>query len=280
VRACSILIFGGGLKFCFDNPLICDWHSKRSMKHLFFALSLATAMSAVVNAADKETPVYELRTYYAAPGKLDDLQARFRNHTMKIFEKHGMKNIGYWVPIENPDHKLIYMLEFPSREAAGKSWKEFGADPDWKSAQKASEANGKLVEKAQSVFLKPTDYSPEIKPSASGATRVFELRTYKASPGKLDALNSRFRDHTGALFKKHGMTNFGYWTPIDKKQGAEDTLIYILAHKSKAAGEASFKAFREDPDWIAAKKASEEGGSLTAKVESVYMTPTDYSPTK
>ena len=236
-------------------------------------------MAASGYSAAPDGPVYELRTYYAAPGKLDDLNARFRNHTMKIFEKHGMKNIGYWTPLDNPDHKLIYMLSFPSREAAKKSWREFGSDPEWQAAAKASEAHGKLVAKVESIFLQSTDYSPAIVPSKAGEPRVFELRTYHASPGKLDDLNARFRNHTLALFKKHGMTNFGYWTPTDKDKGAGETLIYILAHKSKEAGEASFAAFRADPDWVAAKKKSEENGSLTTKVESVYMTPTDYSPT-
>jgi len=250
------------------------------MKTLIFTILTATILPTLTHAADKPTTVYELRTYYAAPGKLDDLHARFRDHTMKIFEKHGMKNIGYWTPLDNPDRKLIYMLAFPSRDAAKQAWKEFGADPDWQAARKASEANGSLVSKAESVFLTPTDYSPAIKPSAAGETRAFELRTYKASEGKLNDLNARFRNHTLALFTKHGMSNFGYWTPMDKSKGADDTLIYILAHKSKEAGEASFKAFREDPDWVAAKKASEVNGSLTTKVDSVYMAPTDYSPTK
>src|SRR2546423_13665847 len=248
------------------------------MKHLFFAVSLLVSMTGYAAAGDG--PVYELRTYYAAPGKLDDLNARFRDHTMTIFEKHGMTNIGYWMPLENPDHKLIYMISFPSREAARKSWREFGSDPEWQAAAKASETNGKLVTKVESIFLKATDYSPEIKPSKGNEPRVFELRTYHASPGKLDDLNARFRNHTLALFKKHAMTNFGYWTPTDKDKGAGETLIYILAHKSKEAGEASFAAFRADPDWVAAKKASEENGSLTTKVESVYMVPTDYSPTR
>jgi len=247
------------------------------MKHLFFVFCL---MSVTGYAATADGTVYELRTYYAAPGKLDDLNARFRNHTMKIFEKHGMTNVGYWMPLENPDPKLIYMLSFPSREAARKSWREFGADPEWQAAAKASEANGKLVAKVESIFLKPTDYSPEIKPSKGNEPRAFELRTYHASPGKLDDLNARFRNHTLTLFKKHGMTNFGYWTPTDKDKGAGETLIYILAHKSKEAGEVSFAAFRADPDWVAAKKKSEENGSLTTKVESVYMAPTDYSPTR
>src|SRR5437773_7912757 len=248
------------------------------MKQLFFVFCLF--MSLVGYAAAPDGPVYELRTYYAAPGKLDDLNARFRDHTMKIFEKHGMTNIGYWMPLDNPDHKLIYMISFPSREAARKSWREFGSDPEWQAAAKASEANGKLVTKVESIFLKATDYSPEIKPSKGNESRVFELRTYHASPGKLDDLNARFRNHTLTLFKKHGMSNFGYWTPTDKEKGAGETLIYILAHKSKEAGEASFAAFRADPDWVAVKKKSEENGSLTTKVESVYMAPTDYSPTR
>jgi hypothetical protein len=250
------------------------------MKRLLVGFAIGIAMLNTLHAAETDSPVYELRTYYAAEGKLDDLQARFRDHTLKIFEKHGMKNIGYWVPLDNPDRKLIYLLGYPSREAARRSWQGFIADPEWKSAQKASEAKGKLVAKAESIYLKPTDYSPDVKPSASDGSRVFELRTYKASPGKLDDLNARFRNHTVSLFKKHGMSNFGYWTPLDKKQGADDTLIYILAHKSKEAGQASFKAFRDDADWVAAKKASEENGSLTVKVESVYMAPTDYSPTR
>jgi len=196
-------------------------------------------MTASFCAADSDGPVYELRTYYAAPGKLDDLNARFRDHTMKIFEKHGMTNIGYWMPLDNADRRLIYMLSFPSREAAKKAWSEFGADPEWKAVAKASEANGKLVSKVVSIFLKSTDYSPEIKPSTSAQTRTFELRTYHAAAGKLDDLNARFRDHTLALFTKHGMTNFGYWMPTDQDKGAGETLIYILTHKSREAAEAS-----------------------------------------
>src|SRR5437773_12365484 len=108
------------------------------MKQLFFVFCLF--MSLVGYAAAPDGPVYELRVYYAAPGKLDDLNARFRDHTMKIFEKHGMSNIGYWVPIENPDNKLIYLLAFSNRSARDKAWQEFGADPEWKGVQKATEA--------------------------------------------------------------------------------------------------------------------------------------------
>src|SRR2546423_5809394 len=128
-------------------------------------LLLAAFTSSFILAAEKDSRCFELRTYYAAPGKLDDLHARFRNHTMKIFEKHGMANIGYWVPVENSENKLIYLLAFASREARNKAWRDFGGDPDWKAAQKSSEINGPLVKKVESILLNATDYSPKVTPS-------------------------------------------------------------------------------------------------------------------
>ena len=273
-------------------------------------LSLVLALFSMLpapRARAADTRVFEMRTYYAAPDKLDALQARFRDHTCKLFEKHGIANIGYWVPLENPENKLIYLLAYPSREAREKSWKSFFADPAWQAAYKASEVNGKLVAKVEQLFLQATDYSPLVKPDkvvlrdvaltgrlfkADGSTkpakttggRVFELRTYPASPGNLGQLNARFRDHTLKLFEKHGMTNVGYWVPMKDQPGADDTLVYLLAHQSREAAKESFGAFGKDPDWQAARKASEEkaGGPLTVKggVKSLFMNATDYSPLK
>ncbi|HVA49541.1 MAG TPA: NIPSNAP family protein [Pirellulales bacterium] len=238
---------------------------------------LATTLSA----AETDPRVFEMRTYWAAPGKLDALHARFRDHTTKIFEKHGMTNVGYWVPLENPDNKLIYFLAYTSREAGEQAWKAFVADPEWQRAQRESEVNGKLVEKVESRFLRATDYSPAIKPSTDG-NRIFELRIYTTTPGNLGALADRFRNHTMKLFAKHGMTNIAYWTVLPDQQGSGRTLVYILAHASKAAAEKSFAGFRTDPDWIAAREASEDkaGGPLTEKdgVKSLFMQATDYSP--
>ncbi len=244
-------------------------------------------MLSTASAADQDSRFYEMRTYYAAPGKMEALNKRFRDHTLGLFAKHGMTNLGYWERLDKdgkPEDVLIYVLGYPSREAREKSWKGFMADPDWRAAYKASEADGPLVSKLESLFLSATDYSPAIAASAGAEPRAFELRIYKCEPGRLPNLNARFRDHTVALFSKHGMSHFGYWTPADKAKGADDTLVYILAHKSKEAAAASFKGFRDDPAWVAARKASEEkaGGSLTAKdgVKSIFMRPTDYSPTK
>jgi NIPSNAP protein len=249
------------------------------MKQWILALSCACMLSSGVA---QETRFFEMRTYYAAPGKLDDLLARFRNHTTALFEKHGMVNIGYWLPLTNSESKLVYLLAYPNREAREKSWKEFGADPTWQQMAKESEKNGKLVAKVESIYLQAMDFSPAVKPERSEPPRVFELRIYQAAPGKLDNLLTRFRDHTTALFKRHGMGQFGYFVPTEKKDGAGEKLIYILSHKDAQACATSFKAFRSDPEWVKVKADSEVGGSLTVKdgVQSILMAPTDFSPAK
>src|SRR5450432_3082729 len=117
-------------------------------------------------------------------------------------------------------------------------------------------------------------------PSIAPDSRCFELRTYYAAPGKLEALNARFRDHTCALFKKHGMEIVGFWIPMDKEQGAENKLVYMLAHKSREAAKQSWKDFQADPEWIKVRTESEVNGKLTEKIESVFLSATDYSPLK
>lgn len=112
--------------------------------------------------------------------------------------------------------------------------------------------------------------------AADPAPRLFEMRVYVAAPGKMEALQARFRDHTTKLFVKHGMTLVGFWVP----EKEPNKLVYIVSHADRGAADASWKAFRADPDWVAAKSASETGGSLTSSVESTWLTPTDYSPLK
>jgi hypothetical protein len=107
------------------------------------------------------TRVFEMRTYTCVDGRLDALNARFRDHTIRIFKKHGMTSIGYWVPQDGPTHAntLVYIIAHASREQAKKNWDEFRADPEWQKAQKESEASGKIVAKVDSVFMDPTEYS-------------------------------------------------------------------------------------------------------------------------
>jgi hypothetical protein len=257
------------------------------MRYLLPIMTIVPLVALVTEsrAAEPDTRVYEMRVYYAGPGKLDALNARFRDHTMRLFEKHGLSNVGYFVPVgENKENKLAYWISAPSKAARDKSFKEFGADPEWKKVVAESEKNGRLVSKFEGAFLTVTDYSPPLKLAQSKEDRVFELRTYTASQGNLGHLNDRFKNHTLKLFEKHGMTNIVYWNALKGTKGDEVKLMYLLAHKSEEAAKKSFDSFRKDPDWLAARKASEEkaGGSLTEKdgVKSEFLKPTDYSPLK
>lgn len=130
-----------------------------------FALNLAFAGGepdkSVESAEDNlvtDDRVYELRTYTTHPGKLGDLHDRFKNHTVQLFAKHGMVNVGYWVPVDQ-DNTLIYILSHNSREAAEKSWDGFRNDPDWQEAYEASREDGPIVSNVESVFMKATPYS-------------------------------------------------------------------------------------------------------------------------
>ncbi len=109
--------------------------------------------------AEEKTRVFEIRTYYANEGKLDALLARFRDHTVALFKKHGITNIGYWVPADNKENKLVYMLAYSSREARGKAWKAFLADPNWQKVYKESTKDGRLVSRIVNDFLTGTDFS-------------------------------------------------------------------------------------------------------------------------
>jgi hypothetical protein len=122
-------------------------------------------------------------------------------------------------------------------------------------------------------------FSAPVTVEAAQGGRVFEMRTYTTHEGRLPALEKRFRDHTIGFFKKHGMTNVGYWVPADAP-ASQNTLIYILSHSSREAAKGSWSAFQKDPDWQAARKASEADGPIVSKVESVFMNATDYSPIK
>jgi hypothetical protein len=141
---------------------------RRLLESLSALPLLSTTLLAASQRADAKqaaTTVYELRVYHAAPGKLGELLARFRDHTTKLFEKHGMKNVAYWTPVDQPDrgNMLIYILQHPSRGAATANWKSFQDDPEWKRVKEQSEANGKLAEKIDSTFMALTDFSPLLR---------------------------------------------------------------------------------------------------------------------
>ncbi|HMG90970.1 MAG TPA: NIPSNAP family protein [Chryseolinea sp.] len=246
------------------------------MKPFLFTLMLFAFTS--LSAQKVDSRYFELRIYYCQPGRLDALIQRFQNHTTKIFEKHGMENIGYWLPTNNEKNALYYILAFPSKEAREKSWADFGADPQWKEVQSKSEESGKIIESIVSVQMTASEIMPKLKPG-KGDGRLFELRTYTCLPGRLPNLTTRFKDHTLKLFEKQGMENLMYFNTVEEA-GAQPKLVYMLAHKNQDEAKKSWDAFRADPVWVAARDASEKDGKIVEKVESVYLTPLSFSKIK
>lgn len=247
-------------------------------------LALSAAVVSVSGAGDtaaalaEDPPVYELRIYTCEPGRLDALHKRFREHTVKLFEKHGMTNVAYWTPTDEPRSKdtLIYVLRHKSREAAKASWDAFRADPEWAQVREASEQDGKILAKApEAWYMTATDYSPNESPAAKD--KVYELRVYTAPDGKLEALHERFRKHTDKLFAEHGMKSWGYWAP-DDEPASKNLLIYVLEHDSRDAAKKSWPAFLDDPRWKEAHAESERDGKLVSKIEATHMQVTDYTP--
>ena len=131
---------------------------RSSMGRLMVCIGLLFAMNVM---ADGHGEVFELRTYTANEGKLDALEARFRDHTMTLFEKHGMRNVGYWTPVDQPD-TLIYIIAHASRETAGTNWRAFGTDPEWQRVFQDSRKDGPLIKDIVSVYMSATDYSPTL----------------------------------------------------------------------------------------------------------------------
>ena len=155
------------------------------------------------------------------------------------------------------------------------------ADPDWKKAYEASEADGKILAKRpDSVYMEATDYSPTISGEEEAGEGVFELRIYKTNEGKLEGLNARFRDHTLRLFERHGIQNVAYWTPTDEPD-SKNTLIYLIRHNSRDAAKASWQAFGADEEWRkVAAESQKDGKFLSEPPQSTYMKATDYSALK
>ena len=249
---------------------------------LFTALMLTAIVAAP--AAEKDTRIYLLSSMTAKPGKLEEIHALIRDRLMPQLAKLGLPTLGVFVPVENSAGKVVSISAFANAEAAEKFKDAVENDAEIKTQLAQLHELADDTQKEPPRVLTATDFSPAVKVAAGPDARVFELRTYTTTPGNLPLLHARFRDHTLALFTKHGMTNLWYWQLTPEQKDAANTLVYLLAHASVEAAKASFDAFRADPDWIAARKASEEkgGGSLTVPdgVKSVFLKATDYSPLK
>jgi len=248
---------------------------------------LASAVSLRVHAQTENLELYDLRVYTPAPGKAEALHARFREHTLRLFARHGMTNVGYFTPApvagQPADERLFYILGYRNRATRDAAWAAFRADPEWQSVLAASQAAGSLTTKVENTFLTPAEYAPLVVREASASPRLFELRTYHAAPGKLENVHARFRDHTRRIFAKHGMTSIAYWRPSPGQAQMENKMVYLLAFPNTGARIAAFQAFGADPEWRKVAAESEAGGPILAQpgaIVSVQLSPTDYSPLK
>lgn len=239
--------------------------------------------------AEKAGKLYELRFYTTVPGKLPDLHARFRDHTMKLFEKHGMENIIYWNVAKgtkedgaDAENMLIYVIAHKDEAAKDASWKAFINDPEWKAVAAKSEENGKILAKRpRAIFMREAEFSAMDEPVSQDSevpARLWELRQYNDGPERVPHTVERFGSGEKELFTKNGMETVKFWTATDNS-----AFIYLLAHKDNAAAEASWKGFFADfrpfmEEYRASHPDLPKGGGNGIEVR--YLTPTDYSPRK
>jgi hypothetical protein len=255
-----------------------------------FACGFFSSFAAADETAPKQAgKLYELRFYTTLPGKLPDLNARFRDHTMKLFEKHGMENIIYWTVSEgtkqdgsDKDNMLIYVIAHKDEAAKDASWKAFLNDPEWKSAAAKSEENGKILAKApEAILMRDVAFSAADEPvnkDSDAPARLWELRQYNDGPERVPHTVDRFASGEDKIFTKHGMQTVKFWTATD-----DSAFIYLLAHMDRTAAKASWKGFMNDfPTFMAEYRASHPdaliGGGRGNDVR--FLIPTDYSPRK
>ena len=270
---------------------------------LLFALvaSLVLANGAAAQAAPA-SKVYELRVYTAAEGKMPALLSRFRDHTLRLFEKHGMENVVYWTATEAPqgvsaENTLVYILAHRDREAARRSWAAFLADPEWRDAAAKSEANGPLLAGAPaSVFMSSTDFDPGFwAPNRNGpaVAPLYELRLYRGGTALAPTVQ-RFREWERPIFTKHGMPTLGFWTANDSS-----AFVYFIGHRDRESARANWEKFFVDfraeqaarrPAGAAAPPAAPATSAPatpppapapgTVKLGNYFLVPTDFSPRK
>ena len=235
--------------------------------------------------------LYELRIYVTNPGKLEDLHNRFRNHTCKLFEKHGMENIIYWDVVEGDKtdgerakNMLVYFIAHKDEAAREASWKAFIADPEWQAAAKKSEENGKILAEAPiAILMRDVAFSPvdeEVNRDSDAEPRLFELRHYNDGPARVPFTVDRFGSGEVEIFQEAGMQTLKFWRTTDDK-----SFIYLLAHKDREASKQSWATFMKNfrgfmQKYNASGKTPPADAPAGSGMEIRFLKPTDYSPRK
>jgi hypothetical protein len=267
----------------------------RTTAALGFAACFFTFMIGLVSAPRADEPkapskLYELRFYKANPGKLEALHTRFRDHTLKLFEKHGMENIIYWNVIEGTKqdgedalNMMIYVIAHKDEAAREASWKAFMDDPEWKEVYAKSEEGGKILAEApKSILMRDVDFSPadDVFTTDASESRIYELRQYNDGAARVPFTVDRFGSGEVELFTQAGMQTLKFWRASD-----DSAFIYLLGHKDREAAKSSWGSFMTSfkpfmDKYLAGGKAPKDDLPKGSGIEARYLKTTDYSPKK
>jgi hypothetical protein len=237
----------------------------------------ATATRSITPRTDRETRLFELRTYHASEGKLNALHERFRNHTVRLLARHGIECVGFWVPRENSGNNLIVLHAYPSAAARSAAWQRFAIDPEWRKIKVQSESDGKLVHQIDEMILAPTDFCPIVALANPGQKRCYELQIVRGPNSGFVA--GRFRDHALKLLHRHGLTHVGSWTPTGGKMADGVALVSLVACDSAEMHAKAARSYRNDPFWSTTATTSDSGWQLLQSGgDRLVLVATDYSP--
>lgn len=239
------------------------------------AVAAVTEIASAQPVSATETRLFELRTYHTSDGKLDDLNARFRDCATRLFEHHGITNVGFWTPTDANGSRIVFLLAYPSSQARDASWARLCTDPEWRKCRRETERDGKLVERIEQMTLVPTADCPVVAPSRGETPRSFELRTYATKPG--DHANHK------ALCEKFRDSLVGCWTAAAPHPTGEMTHVYLLARERPATDKRVPEVALSDQFHISTtggralpsirpRPAAADGG------KGLVLQPTDYSP--
>ena len=227
-----------------------------------------------------ESPLHELRIYSAAEGRHGDLIRRFKDHTDRIFRRHGLEALGYWIPTGGPAKKrrrLVYLLRHESRYEAYRNWVSFSNDREWERVLDKPEFQGLLAKKPESIFLEEKAYSGLRDVAIEQSGGVYELRKYE---GDASALGDWLNGYLKPLLSKHGVREVGSWVPFDEP-GSATTIISLLYHRDREEADAAWKKIRADPVWTqGSDRRKARGDAPPREPEVIFLRALGFSPLK
>jgi len=227
-------------------------------------------------AATQDQQVYELRTYFASPGKLDDLHNRFKNHLLAFQEKYGIKNLGLWVPTDNPKRMIVALVSYPSMQARESSWARLAGDPQWIQARRASEANGRILDAVREEIL-TADQAADAMTFMGKSDYSFEIRRFTAESGKAEDVKVLVRDQ---VYDEVGKSNavIRFFSPTGEGNRTSTTLMAFIVRP---------KADAESTEFVTTRGGISTGGGSNATAATripgeivTTLKPTEYSPSK